>query len=454
LELGLPLAPAHVGAGYLAWPLLPDLFPVSFPGVKTSRDELVVDIDRDRLVARMKMYFDPRVSHEEMRRTCPAAMTSTARFNAEVVRDYLRKRGFLTQNIVPYCYRPFDTRWLYWEPDAGLLDRNRADYVPQVFEENWWVEARQKQPMEDFDRGYVTRALADNFGNGLSNFFPLLLRREQRQPSLGEHVSDSPETNVSSHTVHYIQAVSARAPDLFFHTIAVLHAPSYRRENASALRQDWPRIPLPDSKELLLASAALGRRVAELLNPETPFDVAPASRRQSTETRVIEQRPPEWWRYIGVPSRVDGKPLDETKDLAVTAGWGHAGKEGVTMPGKGRVVERDYTLEEREDLLGDQTCDVYLNDVAYWRNIPIRVWQYTIGGYQVIKKWLSYREEKLLGRPMIKDEVRWVQEMARRIAAILLLEPELDENYQTVKRHLYQWPEGAVRVPPSPRLAH
>ena len=56
-----------------------------------------------------------------------------------------------------------------------------------------------------------------------------------------------------------------------------------------------------------------------------------------------------------------------------------------------------------------------------------------------MKKWLSYREEKLLGRPLTKDEVRYVQEMARRIAAILLLEPALDANYQNVKSHTFPW---------------
>jgi REP element-mobilizing transposase RayT len=471
LELGLPFAPAQVDTGYLAWPLLPDLFPVSFPGVKTSRDDVVVDIDRERLIGRMKLYFDPRVGHEEMRRVSPSAMTSTARFHAEAVRDYLRKRGLVEKNVVRYCYRPFDVRWLYWEPETKLLDEKRTEYIPHVFEGNVWIEARQKQSMADFDRGYIVRVLADNFGNGLSNFFPLLLRKEQPQASLATQASDSePQANLSDRTVRYLGCVGCNAPDVFYHSVATLHAPAYRRENADALRQNWPRIPLPDSKELLLASAALGRKIAALLDTEAPFDVAPASRRQekkAIETVATEQEPPGWWRYIGVPTRVDGKALDETKDLAVTASWGHAGKGGVTMPGKGRLIERDYTPEElagsaavsaaeeeksQQDagatggagavLLGDRTCDVYLNDVAYWKNIPLRVWEYTIGGYQVTKKWLSYREEKLLGRPMTKDEVRWVQEMARRIAAILLLEPALDENYRAVKAHPYEWPKN------------
>ena len=35
--------------------------------------------------------------------------------------------------------------------------------------------------------------------------------------------------------------------------------------------------------------------------------------------------------------------LNETEHFAVTAGWGHAGQGGVTMPGKGKIIDRDYT---------------------------------------------------------------------------------------------------------------
>ena len=55
------------------------------------------------------------------------------------------------------------------------------------------------------------------------------------------------------------------------------------------------------------------------------------------------------------------------------------------------------TRDEAVGLLGETCFDVYLNGVAYWRCVPSAVWRYTIGGYQVIKKWLSYRERALLG---------------------------------------------------------
>ena len=91
--------------------------------------------------------------------------------------------------------------------------------------------------------------------------------------------------------------------------------------------------------------------------------------------------------------------------------------------------------------LGPTTGDIYLNDRAYYRNVPARVWAYTIGGYQVLKKWLSYRERKLLGRSLTLDEAQYVTEMVRRIAALILLEPELDANYEAVKADTYPWPQ-------------
>lgn len=48
-------------------------------------------------------------------------------------------------------------------------------------------------------------------------------------------------------------------------------------------------------------------------------------------------------------------------------------------------------------------------------------WEYTLGGYQVIKKSLSYRDHKSFGRPLLVDEARFLTEMARRIAAIVFL---------------------------------
>ena len=94
---------------------------------------------------------------------------------------------------------------------------------------------------------------------------------------------------------------------------------------------------------------------------------------------------------------------------------------------------------QRGSGIDQDTLDVFLNDAACWRNVPRRVWEYTLGGYQVLKKWLSYREQALLGRPLSVDEVGYLTRVIRRIAALILLGPELDANYRRIKEDTHEW---------------
>ncbi|MBI3960852.1 MAG: N-6 DNA methylase [Chloroflexi bacterium] len=400
VELGYPLVPRILAADYLSWPKLPELFPQSFPGVKTSRDAGLVEIDRQRLEERMAQYFNPAISHAEMTRFAPELVTSTATYNAEAVRNENLRRG-RSGEIVRYCYRPFDVRWLFWQGNTGLLDRAREDYFPHIHDENIWLEARQRIPTQEFDRGMVVRMLADNLGNGLSSYFPLYLYDDD--PG---QLFQARHENLSPAARRYLERVGGDGPALFYHALAVLHAPAYRLENSGGLRQDWPRLPLPAEGDALAASAALGRTVAALLDPEQPVNGV---------TRG-DHRPD--LRSVAVFDFAGNQP-----DLAVSAGWGYGGRGGVVMPARGRV-------EERLDAAGEPVLDVYLNDSACWRGVPAAVWEYTLGGYPVLKKWLSYREAALLGRPLHLAEVETFTHSARRIAALLALADELDANYR------------------------
>lgn len=462
-EMGLPFMPGATGDGYFTWPPLPDLFPVNFPGVKTSRDALVVDVGRDRLGARMRRYFDEAVSDETVREIAPVAMTKTAAFDPKAVRRRLVKRGFRPEQIVPYCYRPFDVRWLYWEPETNLLDRKRDEYRPHVAAGNVCLVAQQK-PRRAWSPPQVIRSIGclDLMDRGAS-CFPLLLHPNgATRPLLCDADREDPRRlpdnvwiNLSDRALEYTlrRGGMRTAQDLFFHALAVLHSPVYARENSGALRQDWPRVPLPDSAKALAGSVRLGRRLAALLDVECAAAGVTAGKVR-----------PEW-AAIGAVARAGGGPLDpEAGDLDVTAGWGHAGQGGVVMPAQGKVVRRDYaagergaiarlaaasgtSAEEALAILGRETCDVYLNAAACWRNVPAAAWEYAIGGYQVLKKWLSYREKPLLGRGLTPEEARQVSEIIRRIAAILLLGPALDANFRAVKDSVYAWPGAGVAGP-------
>ena len=59
LPLGLPFAEVAVNRSWSEWPSLPDLFPKSFPGVKTSRDSFLTDVDIAQLEKRGSGLLQP-----------------------------------------------------------------------------------------------------------------------------------------------------------------------------------------------------------------------------------------------------------------------------------------------------------------------------------------------------------------------------------------------------------
>ena len=421
LSLGLPFADLAVSDSWQEWPALPDLFPTSFPGVKTSRDGFLVDVDLDRLKQRVADYFDASLSHEEIARRYPGVMRSTARFDACAVRDALLKRGSpIESGFVRHSYRPFDNRWLYWEAKTKLVDEKRAEYKPHVFDGNLWIGSNKREIDERFSHGTATPYLGNwKLGNWGIHFFPLWLNDDGL--SLAAHGMQH-RPNLSLSAQRYLDRLGLGVVDLFHHVIATLHDPTYRGANAGALRMEWPRIPLPGwpegsdhgAADTLAASAARGRELAALLDSDT----AVAGVTAGTLRPELAS--------IAAPATTGGGNMADG-DFEVSAGWGHFGTGEAVMPGQGRVVERDYSVTERAALgdaistLGGTTFDVYLNERAYWRNVPTAVWNYQLGGYQVLKKWLSYRERNVLGRSVLPEEVQHFTDTGRRIGALIQL---------------------------------
>ena len=502
LPLGLPFARMAVSEGWHDWPALTDLFPVSFPGVKSGRDSFVVDIDLDKLRARIGDYFNADLSHDEIGRRYPTAMRNPREYDAREVRVALLTGDGLTDSgFIRYAYRPFDTRWLYWEPREKLVDRPRPEYKPHVFKGNLWL-VLQNKARPDLSPPLVISHIGDlNQMNSGVYCAPAYLRDD----GLGTGAAGAQRhPNLSLAAQRYLERLGADVEDLFHHALAVLHDPAYCKANADALRAEGPRIPIPGwpdgaddrAADELAASAARGRKLAALLDSDTPvpgvtepLPGAPAGSALRPEIAAV-----------AVPSTTAGGNMTG-EDFALTEGWGHFGQGEAVMPGQGRVVERPHTASELAALdhtaptlgdttsdptnragtgnpptppvpashvdaatgrtaailgdttsdptnrdatatppttpastghvdaaigktaaiLGDTTFDIYLNDRAYWRNVPTSVWNYKLGGYQVLKKWLSYRERTILDRPLEPDEVHHFTNTARRITAILLL---------------------------------
>ena len=446
--------PSEVSFHYTEWVKATDLsaiHPLNGPIERRSNSLIVYESERVSLEL-LNDYLDDSITNARIKAIAPKFMKSSGEFDAEKTRNKLKGNiKYDSSKISRYPFKPFDIRLAYLDLDIQpLFSRPSPELLRQrkIKDNVFFITRDTADKNSEGSPFYFSKLICDyDCISGHARHFPLqfipLGNKSSINPTfinIEEFQDTTPRANLSGTARVYLSELGITDPDhniesaalIWMHALAIGYSPAYLTENADGISQDFPRIPLPSNRENLIVSAKLGRQIAALLDPETPVaGVTSGKLRPEIKT-------------IAVVSRVGTGNLDPNIDFALTAGWGHAGQNKVTMPGKGKVVDRAYTPEEQTAIaevieqLG-ATHDIYLNDIAYWKNIPDRVWTYTIGGYQVIKKWLSYREQQLLGRPLSQEEVIEVMQMARRITAILLLEPELDANYQAVKQSTYPW---------------
>jgi len=400
---------------YGTWWSLPDILPQHYSGLNENRFNAFITIDRGEVVRRMCAYFDASIDMERLPEFVPGVDARVSGYDPPATRKALLKESSYDANrVIPLMYRPLDIWYTYWEPRFKLFNRPRPDFFEQVFPGNLFIAASQTGRKGGLNEPVIVDKFGDlHLQDPWSQYFPMLIR------VTGDLHGDRVEPNIDPKILDSVCRLFAKpsepnvisvAETLFFHLLAVLWSPAYRKENEAALRQDWPRVPIPADAKLLQVSAKLGRQVADLLLPDKPVPGVTTGKLR-----------PEL-RTLAVPRKVGHKPIEEPADTKVEAGWGFRGQKNAVMCGKGRAVPCPDDPEN--------AVNIHLNEKVYWANVPNDVWAMTIGGYPVIKKWLSYREHKVLGRALRMEEITYVTETVRRLKALLLLAPDLDANYK------------------------
>jgi predicted helicase len=249
--------------------------------------------------------------------------------------------------VCGFLVRPFDIRFLLYE--GALLARPRSAVMGHMRGGENLGLVVSRQTKEEFG-AIVTRLIPGHkvvTAFDTNSLFPLYLRPE------GERVPNLASGLIATLSERY--GLALRPEDVFHYVYAVLYNPVYRRRYRENLRREFPRIVFPAERSLFLLMAASGREFVALHLLEDP--------------------------------RLARSPVGLVGDARAPL----------------RTARPVY--EER-----DGSVEVARGALAF-RGIPPEAWEYRIGAYPVLFRWLQARSGRVLS---------WIEARSfRRIVASL-----------------------------------
>jgi predicted helicase len=381
---------------YQAFPSVTTIFPLHGVGMTTARDDFVTDIDKSALIDRIRLFKHSRGPDEELHASF--RINRKKGWNIRRAWEMLQSLddGELPDLIVPVLYRPFDSRWIFYHDAVVWRTVKRIMY--HMMQENvglLWT--RPMSPTYDFSafssRYVVDQCVVGNksAGAGISYIGPLHLYPDasETEKDLLSHSEGSGgrKPNLNPKIVRALSSAHSQQPspeNIFHYIYAVLCAETYRQKYAEFLKTDFPRIPFTADFDLFRSLTALGRRLVDLHLLRSEELDPPAARFQCQGDNQVAKTTAQGFRY-------------EPK-------------------------------EER----------VYINKSQYFEPVAQELWEYQIGGYQVLSKWLKDRRERRLTLEEVKTYSRIVTALQRTIA----LQGEIDGLYPGVEDRIVRFPNG------------
>ncbi|RLB88925.1 MAG: DNA methyltransferase, partial [Deltaproteobacteria bacterium] len=371
---------------YSSFPSVTDIFEKYSTGIFTARDRLTIHWTPEEVWTTVLNFsrLDPELARQAYR------LGKDARdWKVTLAQQDLHDSGAERDKVVPILYRPFDVRYTYYTGHSrGFICMPRPEVMRHMLaaENVALCVGRQGQAVGGniWNLVFVSAHIEDLnlFYRGGNVVFPLYLYPDAGPQTLfGALEPQERRPNIGSKVFDQLAAAYGHqpAPEQVFHYIyAVLYAPSYRERYAEFLRMDFPRIPFPDDRDVFVSLAELGQRLVDLHLLRSP--------------------------ELNLPlARFEGK-------------------------GDCRIAKT------KRDGFGydPQTERVYINLNQYFAPVPLEVWVYRIGGYQVCEKWLKDRRERILGLDEIRNYCRIVTALARTIE----IQEEIDALYSRVEEEL------------------
>lgn len=234
-----------------------ELFPASSVGIVTSRDDFVIDFDKNLLKKRMTDFLSIANPKEALSKFGLKENLKWKAVNA-------LKHNFDEQNITPISYRPFDNRFVYYHDD--FIERSRNDVMQNFLKGNnvGLVTARSNKNPET-DHFFISKNTTEaklGESSTQSAVFPLYVYTED----------GSKIPNLKKEIVAEIEKIVGKVSpeDIFDYIYAVLHSPNYREKYKEFLKIDFPRAPYPKDAKSFKALVALGAELRSLHLLESP----------------------------------------------------------------------------------------------------------------------------------------------------------------------------------------
>lgn len=313
-----------------------ELLPYNVTGIVTARDSLVIDIDREALLERIKDFCNTN-STDDVIRNKYFGTKKAGKYPPGDSRGWslvkARRRIAVNEHddiIQTISYRPFDDRYIYYTPD--MVDWGRENILTQIIPHGCYALVVSRQAITDnWSHVLFANNICDNrlfYSNkGISQVCPIF------HDEKGTLVSNLNQSIVASINDRLETSVSDE--DIVDYVYAVLHSNKYREKYLAFLKIDFPRIPYPQNHSSFSRLAAYGRELRKL--------------------HLMEDAS-SWPRTVSFPVQCDS-PIDRYE-------W----KDG----------------------------RVYINEQQYFGNVPEKYWNFYIGGYQPAQKWLKDRKGRKL----------------------------------------------------------
>ena len=233
---------------------------ISNSGVKTDRDSLFIDIDKSVLEERIQKLFSGDYD-EKFKQEFRVVDSGSYK-----ITEKMKGKSFDDNYVQQIQYRPFDYRWIYYDPNFISRPAQKV-FKHIVSKENLSLLTCRQQSTFDFQHVFLTKNLVDICIVSLQTketgyAFPLYLYSED-----GSRIPNFKKENVDS----IEKIVDKVLPEnIFDYIYAVLHSPKYREKYKEFLKIDFPRIPYPKDKKQFKSLVELGEELKLIHLLESP----------------------------------------------------------------------------------------------------------------------------------------------------------------------------------------